>query len=295
MNGQIAVVIPAHDAERWLGFALESLKQQTLPPAEIVVVDDGSTDGTASVAARFGVRCVRQDQKGPGAARNRGVAETTAPFVAFLDADDWFAPAKLERQLARLAELGAALVCSDAWIVSGDKVVRCKNQHHVVPSVLTLERLLQGNPVICSTVLARRESIARAGGFDEDPRLIATEDYDLWLRMAQHEPIAYLAEPLSFYRVHPGSLSANRRFVNGVDRILDKVITHFDGEAHFQKLVARRRAGVRLDLAWDLLRSGDPVEARQLIRQAQGLAWSWKGFKLGVRARFGGKRTTVAG
>lgn len=294
MSEEIAVVIPAHNAVSFLPFALQSLQEQTLRPKEVVVVDDGSTDGTAAVAEQAGVTVIRQPQRGPAAARNRGVQATKAPLVAFLDADDWYGPAKLGRQAMRLLELGASAICCDAWIVRHDKVERSKNEQRIVPAVLTLERLLQSNPVICSTMLVRRDALDHAGPFDEDPELIATEDYDLWLRLARREPIAYMAEPLAFYRVHAHSLSANARFLRGVDRIMDKVERAFGDESHFRNLVQRRRASVRLDLAWDLLQQpGRRDEALDLIRQAQELAFTWKGLRMWLRGRLG--RPVAAG
>ncbi len=104
MKSEVAVVIPAHNAAPWLPQALQSLRDQTLPPAEVVVVDDGSKDDTATVARAHGAKVVQQAQKGPGAARNRGILESTSPLIAFLDADDWFEPLKLERQCARMQQ-----------------------------------------------------------------------------------------------------------------------------------------------------------------------------------------------
>jgi hypothetical protein len=102
--------------------------------------------------------------------------------------------------------------------------------------------------------------------------------------MTRREPIAYLAQPMSFYRVHAGGLSTNTRFLRGIDRIMARIAKEHDGEAHFQNLVRRRRADVRLDLAWDLLAAGRKVEARQLIAEAGGLARTWKGLKLRLRS-----------
>ena len=100
----ISCVIPCYNGERFLGAALDSVIAQTLPPAEIIVVDDGSTDGsTADVAANYGSRVtyLRQDNAGPAAARNRGLACARGDFVAFLDADDLWHQDKLARQAVR--------------------------------------------------------------------------------------------------------------------------------------------------------------------------------------------------
>lgn len=291
-TASVDVVIPAHDAAAYLQVTLDSLQQQTLRPRQVIVVDDGSKDDTAGIAERHGAVCIRQAQAGPGAARNRGVAAATADYVAFLDADDWYALDKLERSIEHLQELGAHCVATDAWLVRGDRVERRKNDRRVVPSVLTMELLLRGNPIVCSSVVATREAVVAAGGFDEDPELIASEDYDLWLRMAQREPIAYLPEPLTFYRLHAGSLSANPRFLRGVDRILDKVAALHAGEAHFQNLVRRRRADLRLDVAYDLLCAGEPAAARRVLGEARQHARTWKGTRMWLRSFLPMRRTS---
>ncbi|MFY9345872.1 MAG: glycosyltransferase family A protein [Planctomycetota bacterium] len=280
----VTVVIPAFNAAPFLRVTLDSVQQQTALPEAVIVVDDGSTDDTAAVAAQCGATVLRQQQQGPGAARNRGVQAATTEFVAFLDADDWYTPDKLERAVKLLTELDAAAVATDAWIVRGDRIEGRKNQRRVVPSVLTLERLLQGNPVVCSTVVARTAVVRELGGFNEHPDLVATEDFDLWLRLAQREPIAYAPEPLTFYRVHVGSLSANTRFVRGIDRILGDLARQYAGEAHFLNLFRRRRADVRLDLAWDLIAAGRRSEARALIDEASQLARTWKGMRMKLRS-----------
>ncbi|GDY01431.1 hypothetical protein LBMAG49_07600 [Planctomycetota bacterium] len=289
MTLDVAVVIPAFNAAAFLPAALNSLRAQTVPPKEVVVVDDGSTDETASIARANGATLVQQQQRGPGAARNRGIQVTKAPLIAFLDADDWFAPNKLERQCERLGQLGVAACCTGALVVEQDRVTRSKNAGHVVPEILTFERLLKGNPVICSSMLLRRDALLRSGVFDEDPLLIATEDYDLWLRIVRNEPIAYLAEPLTFYRVHQNSLSANTRFLRGIDRIMDKVSALPGADPREKRQIALRRADARLDLAWDLVQAtGRAREARGLIRESLGHAVTWKGCRMWLRSLIGG-------
>ena len=126
-----------------------------------------------------------------------------------------------------------------------------------------------------------------AGAFDEARELIATEDYDLWLRMAAREPIAYYNHPMSFYRVHSASLSGNERFMNGVDRILVTVAERHPGEQHHLNLIRRRRADVRLDYAWELLSAGRRAEAAAMVREAQQIKPSWKGWRMRLRMLLG--------
>lgn len=283
-TASVTVIVPAFNAEPFLRVTLEALQAQTTAPEKIVLVDDGSTDKTAKIATDMGVEVVHQDQKGPGAARNRGLEIADTEFVAFCDADDWYVPDKLERAVDMLEKLGAACVATDAWVVRDDCIEGRKNEPRPIPSVLTQEYLLVSNPIVCSTVVARRAAVDQAGGFDESEELIATEDYDLWLRLAAKEPIAYSSRPMTFYRVHSGSLSANSRFLRGIEKIMGRISQQHEGEAHFQNLIKRRRAGVRLDLAWDMIAEGRAEEARELIREAQKLAPTWKGLKMRLRS-----------
>lgn len=287
--GTVAVIVPAHNAADMLPTALESVQQQTRPPQVIVVIDDGSTDDTAAVAERFGVRLIRQEQRGPGAARNQGLHAVDTEFVAFLDADDWYEPGKLEKSVELLQQLAAACMATEAWHVIGDRVERCKNDGRNVPNVLTKELLITGNPIATSTVVARRQAVLDAGGFDDDPELVPAENYDMWLRLSQREPIAYFGEPLSFFREHAGNFSnANVRYVRGVDRILAKIAAMHGSEAHFAQLIRKRRATVRIEAARAMLREGRRDEARDLVAEARQLSPSWRTYRHWLRSRLPG-------
>jgi glycosyltransferase involved in cell wall biosynthesis len=282
----IAVVIAAYNAEPYLDRAFASLAEQSLPADEVVVVDDGSTDRTAEIAAAAGARVVRQERRGPAAARNRGVEEAKSDFVAFLDADDWFAPEKLRRSVQHLKELHANCVGGDAWLVRDERVVRRRSNGRRVPPILTHEHLIGSNPIACSSVVARRRAVLDAGGFDGDPELFQTEDYDLWLRMAHREPIAWLAQPLTFCRAWPLSLADSRRCLRGIDLALDKVQHQHAGEAHFQNLILRRRSDARLEFVNELLAAGKYAEAELRLGDAgrfrRGVRWwrAWLACKL---------------
>jgi len=286
LSAEVAVVIPAFNSKVFLEATIASVREQTLAPdkLEVVVVDDGSTDGTAELLEGLGVRCIRQENGGPASARNRGVKETTAPLLAFLDADDLFLPDKLERQLALLAGSDAVACCSNAWMIRDGKRHGRKNRSEVA-STLSFESLLAANPVICSTVVVRRDAFDEAGGFDEDRVLIATEDYDLWLRLARPGRLAYLDAPLVEYRVHDASLSDSVRFLAGSDRIMDKVEEAWGLEPGVPELARQRRQAIRVDAAYDLARSGNGRRARQLLREAKGLGgWGWKERKVWLRS-----------
>jgi GT2 family glycosyltransferase len=200
MTQEYSVVIPAFNAERFIAATLASIKRQTFPPKEIVVVDDGSSDQTAAVARASGARVVTQlSSKGPSASRNRGVAETQSPIVAFLDADDEWLPDHAERLLKALAADGIAFAGSDAELFGAES--------GVVPTALTgtdtldlRDVLITDNPVIQSSVMISRDAFDRAGGYDESLRL--SEDYDLWTRVAEHGMFAYVNVPTVRRRMH---------------------------------------------------------------------------------------------
>ena len=166
---QVSVVIPTHNRKRLVPRALESVLAQTRPAEEIIVVDDGSTDGTASaVASRFaGVRCLRQERRGVSAARNRGVASATGHWIAFLDSDDEWLPHKLERQLAALEASPGHRIChsDEVWIRRGQRVNQ--GRRHAKGGGRIFRRCLPLCVISPSAVLVERQLLAELGGFDE--------------------------------------------------------------------------------------------------------------------------------
>lgn len=284
----LAVVVPVRDGARYLPTALASVAAQTLPAHEVVVVDDGSSDDSAALAVRAGARVLRQQNAGPGAARNRAVTATSCELVAFLDADDVFLPDKLERQVRMLQMAPDAIgVCSDAFVLGGARDGQVKNAGWQVPARLRLPDLLRRNPVIASSVVVRRAAIEHVGGFDEDPVLIATEDYDLWLRVLASSGayFAYIDTPLVRYRAHTSGLSGSGRFLAGIDRIAAKLHAAHPDDPEVAKATQARQAEARLDAAWTCLQRGEREQARALVAQARALAGtSWKSTRLWLRS-----------
>lgn len=269
----VSVVVAAYDAERFLADALDSVAAQTAPPFETVVVDDGSTDRTAEVAARhpLGVRLVRQANAGSAAARNRGVAEARGTHVAFLDADDVWLPHKLARQLAALARTGARWGYADAWFVDAETGRRLGrwSDTHPAPEGDVARVLLAGNFVTVPTVLAERAVLDAVGGFPETlpGRASISEDWALWLRVAVDHPVAYVAEPCATIRQHPGrktetmdldlALDARVRLVEGA---VARAPERLGGAA------GRALAGVHLGIARKWIVRGEPGRARAVLR-----------------------------
>jgi glycosyltransferase involved in cell wall biosynthesis len=223
----VSVIIPCRNAASWLPRSLASIGWTDA--VEVVVVDDGSTDGTADMLAALAAKeprivVVPGPCKGPGAARNRGIAVACAPFVAFLDADDRWRMDKLELQLAlhvATPELGFSFTDYRHVTGSGEDRGGCfaywrhfGMRHAGKAGAFLLGRdalaqLYAENVVGTSTVIARTDLLRAVGGFDET--LGQTEDWDLWLRLAARAPVGCIPRVLMDYTMHrAGNLSGNQ-------------------------------------------------------------------------------------
>jgi len=204
----IAVVIPAFDRAAVLPRALDSVLAQSMPADEVIVVDDGSRDGTAGlVRDRYPrVRLIRQDHHGVSRARNTGIRASSAEWIALLDSDDEWHPDKLERQAAALTEKPRYRVChsDETWIRDGRRVNQMRK--HARAGGRIFDRCLPQCAISPSTALIHRSVFAAAGLFDES--LPVCEDYDLWLRVCARYPVLYVGEPLvTRYGGHADQLS----------------------------------------------------------------------------------------
>ena len=200
----ISCVIPVLNGERFLAEALDSVFAQTHVPAEVIVVDDGSTDGTPGVAARYAERiiCLRQENAGPAAARNRGVTAANGQLIAFQDADDLWHPEKLARQAARFAarpDLDVSITHIRNFWESELRQEETGLREHAIAKPAIPGYTLQ-------TMLVRRTAFTRVGPFD--PALRFGEDID-WFMRARDEKLTLELMPdvLVYRRFHRGNLT----------------------------------------------------------------------------------------
>ena len=232
----VSVVIPAYNVEEWLGDAIASALKQTVAPLETIVVDDGSADGTSGVAHRFGerVRYCYQKNAGAAAARNRGIHEAQGKWIAFLDADDWWAPERLAaglEVLRRHPEL--------PWVAGSYYRVYADGTRVRFPRSPAYLELLRDDCYFpnlydayavgllfhTSTMLVRKDVLVEAGMFDTG--LCVCEDDDLWFRIAdKHPAIGYVNRPVSTYREgRSGSeTDSKRRVLEWRVKLLEKRI-----------------------------------------------------------------------
>jgi len=204
----LSVIIPAYNAEAFIVDTVQSALNQTYRDLEVIVVDDGSKDRTLERLDQFGgrVRVHQQANSGVARARNAGVKLATGEWIAFLDADDLWMPHKIERQLERR---DAPMSFTDR-VNFGDIGDLPVLQSRVTPmhgGDLFLPLLRDGNFITLTSVMLRRELFEQMGGFYTG--LNGTEDWDLWLRIAERHEIAFVDEPLVQYRLHHGGISRN--------------------------------------------------------------------------------------
>jgi glycosyltransferase involved in cell wall biosynthesis len=220
----ISVVMPVRNGERYLSDALDSISTQTFSDFELLVIDDGSTDSTSAILAEFQGRDPRTKvHKNPGKglvdALNYGVASATAPLIARMDADDICLPQRLQRQhdflskCPEIAVLGTQVISVDA---GGLPIAKTPRLPHSPDEIA--KSLLKGCCIRHPTVLFRREAFDRVGGYRN--QLVNAEDYDLWLRIAEHDQLANLSEQLLLYRVHPDQVSREREWSQRLSRNL---------------------------------------------------------------------------
>ena len=208
MQTLISCVVPVYNGERYLAETLDSILAQTYQPREVIVVDDGSTDRTAAVAASYapGVRYLWQVNAGEAAARNRGISASRGDFIAMLDADDLWHPEKLQRQMARFVERPELDLCFTYF------------RNFWIPELIEEQRRSQGSPLSrpqtgwsTSTILARTPVFTRVGKFNDKGSFIAGSESMIWFLQASEAGavIEVLPEILMSRRIHHKNVSRN--------------------------------------------------------------------------------------
>jgi len=294
---RVSVIIPAYNRKAMLCEAVDSVLAQNYRDFEVVVVDDGSTDGTADeAAARYGarVRLLRQSNRGVASARNLGVACSYGEYIAFLDSDDLWRPKKLDAQVSFMQADPRRRICQteEIWIRNGVRV-NPKTKHRK-PSGDIFRASLDLCLVSPSAVLMTRALFEEVGGFDET--LPVCEDYDLWLRIARDHDVGLVPERLAVKRGgHADQLSRSTwgfdRFrVRALKKLLDAGLAGerrkwaIEGLARKTRILAagaRKRGHETEALEYDALLaefagesdgSGDPI-----LLPDQGLSPAYRG------------------
>jgi glycosyltransferase involved in cell wall biosynthesis len=289
----VSTVITSFNKGPYLGEAIASALSQDYPSQEIIVVDDGSKDETASVCAAFGgrIQYIYQANQGCPAAKNTGILASRGEFVAILDGDDRWRPGKLTKQVALMrAHPQVGLVFTDRLKFRENTVGLPSNwMLHTPKRGWVLDDLLLDNFIAVSTVLARRQCLFQAGLFNPAQRIAS--DYDLWLRFARQFEVDYIDEVLMEYRLGIDSIGTREgskfqhvmniqnRFVRDFYQLIrrataNRVAAHGDQQLaagkHWHALCAHANA-LRLDVRnprryWAIVRSLFPNSLATLLR-----------------------------
>jgi len=223
MKCDVSVVIPTFNHGACLARALTSALTQTTFPGEVIVIDDGSTDDTAQVVQQFpSVRYIYQANRGLSAARNRGTAEASGKWIAFLDADDWWLPDKITLQLeAAAARPEAALIYTSSFKFTpqGDQRLSSAAEPDRIWPGLRYRNCISGG----SGAMVKREVLLTEGGFDE--MLTGCEDWELWVRLARKYQFAAVPTALTMVFDAPSTMSKQyQRMLKNTEAILDKTL-----------------------------------------------------------------------
>jgi glycosyltransferase involved in cell wall biosynthesis len=235
----VSVIIPYYRQERFLAETLQSVKQQSYPRVEIIVVDDGSPLPASSILQEDAdLLVLRTENHGCPTARNFGFRQSSGEYLLFLDSDDLLPPGAVEAHVKALREHPAAALSFGAQrIIDEDGKMMCP-PHVCRPRKDYFLKLLEGNPIGCpGAAMIRRDAFIEAGLFDESLRIV--EDYPLYLRLARRHPFVRQSSCVVDYRFHRNSLSQDKeRMLKGVLDALDR----FEAEA---KLTPRQRRSLR--------------------------------------------------
>lgn len=282
----ISVVIPCYNAERWIAATLRSVLNQDWKNLEVIVVDDGSADASAtSVEREFPqVKLLRQKNLGVAAARNHGIKNATGEWIAFVDADDIWLPGKLKAQWAALRDHPESRLSYTAWQVwhSTEPVPTPEYLSELVAAGSDTSRwagangwvypeLLLSCAVWTSTVLADKTLFEEIGMFDEQLRI--GEDYDLWLRMSQVTPIIRVSKPLALYRAHPASVTRSALPKNYQAMVIERALQRWGYASRDGRMASKTQVDQALACSWrnfaaSQFMAGNLGEAREAIMHA---------------------------
>jgi hypothetical protein len=279
----VSVIIPLYNKSKYIVRTLDSVLSQAFRDFEVIVVDDGSTDGSDALVRRYDdsrLRMIQQANAGPAAARNRGLAEANAPYVAFLDADDEWLPGYLERVLGILKDHPECDAVASTCLLETPETGRISYFKHLglAEGVWNVgmcrsrkDRASVFYTFTSSTIVCRREVVQRYGGFYEKDRCMCGEDLYLWTQILFGHTIYRLAEPLAWY--HKDASGLDIRPIG--ERRLVPVLT--DPELIRRNCPANRRDLLELVLAEYALATAHLLAA---IGDVDRAAWLLNAFPL---------------
>jgi glycosyltransferase involved in cell wall biosynthesis len=271
---KVSVIIPAYNAMSFLPLTLDSVLKQSFSDYEVIIVNDGSSDGieewfTQVTDSR--VKLISQNNQGPAAARNNGIINAQGDYLAFLDADDIWEATKLAKQVRILAENpGVGLVYSWVGSIDAQGNIGSKIRNNIAEGNVW-EKILEHNIIECgSNPMVRRSCFDDVGFFD--PRLSYAQDWEMWIRIASRYSFKVINETLVYYRAHPNNRSKNWKIMEDNYKIVfeksfaapPKKLNDLD----VKQLENRIYGFANLRIAWKALQSGECEKAVHFRKQS---------------------------
>lgn len=274
----ISVIIPAYNAASTIARAIDSVIRQQNIFFEIIVVDDGSTDGTGDIILshyKSRVTLLRQENCGPAAARNYGIYTAKGEYVAFLDADDEWLPGKLQLQVEALEAQPTAGMCfTDMEHWEADELCLSSYLHSKMYKFASgnnvYEKLLNQCFIFTPTVVVRKTVLEEVGCFDDTMKI--AEDYDLWLRIAELYPVIFLDMSLLRRYRHGCNITSNTKlYLDSHIKIMDRLLKKHQKHEQYRNIIKRRLAKFHYELAYFYREGDNPMIARTHYSQASRL------------------------
>ncbi|MBD2363320.1 glycosyltransferase [Anabaena minutissima FACHB-250] len=269
---KVSVIIPAYNAINYLPETIKCLFNQTFDDFEVIIVDDGSSDGTAEWVSQIKdsrVKLVSQQNQGSSGARNTGIKHSQCEFIAFMDADDFWQPTKLEKQI-RVLESNPEIGLVYNWVAyineksePTGRIVKPDAEGYI------WDKFTARNLIECGSVpMIRSQCFEQVGVFDAS--IDAAPDWDMWLRIAAVYPCALIREPLVSYRQHSHNKSKNYpQLIHDFRTIFEKAFQ--SAPVEFLHLRKRSYGNLYLLLAWKCLQSKDRDNKQADVFRQQAL------------------------
>ena len=238
IDPKFSVVIPTFNRARDIPRCLDSLVSQKFQDFEVLICDDGSTDDTSSVVASYNhlldiTYSYGENSGGPARPRNRGISLARAPYIAFLDSDDWWTPDKLRLSLNAL-DAGADVVSHDLYVVTTpvQRVFWKKVRSRELGSPVFDDLLAYGNGLPNSSVVVRKCFLVKIGGASEDPDLVGVEDFDTWLRISKlTDKFKRIPVTLGYYWLGGGNISTEDKYIHIIQVLKKRYASEFQALA----------------------------------------------------------------
>jgi glycosyltransferase involved in cell wall biosynthesis len=267
---KVSVIIPAYNQCKFLGYAIQSVLDQTYQDFEVLVIDDGSTDDTGEVAKKFRdprIKYIYQDNQGLSAARNMGIRHAEGEYLTYLDSDDLFLPDKLKLLVSALdSQPEVGFVAGQAIPIdeSGNRIGKIFN----TPIPADVCQLLIGNPLHVGSVMLRHSWQTRVGFFDETLR--SYEDWDMWLRLSVAGcKMSWVAQPVSFYRFHKSQMVRNpNQMTTATFAVLDKTFNDLYLPEKWQQMRNQAYSSAHLRAAMQAYYFSDYVAGKTHLSEA---------------------------